>query len=41
LVASTEQFRALCADERIADRLWAQTGTRLRHYMLESMSAAG
>jgi CRP-like cAMP-binding protein len=41
LVASTEQFRALCADDRIADRLWAQTGTRLRHYILESMSAAG
>jgi CRP-like cAMP-binding protein len=40
LVASTEQFRALCADDRIAERLWAQTGTRLRHYMLES-SAAG
>ena len=41
LVASPEQFRALCADDRIADRLWAQTGTRLRHYMLESMSATG
>jgi CRP-like cAMP-binding protein len=40
LVASTEQFRALCADDRIAERLWAQTGTRLRNYMLES-SAAG
>jgi CRP-like cAMP-binding protein len=40
LVASTEQFRALCADDRIADRLWAQTGTRLRHYMLESMKVA-
>jgi hypothetical protein len=39
LVASSEQFRALCADDRIADRLWAQTGARLRHYMLES--AAG
>lgn len=41
LVASTEQFRALCADDRIADRLWAQTGTRLRRYMLESMKVAG
>lgn len=40
LVASSEQFRALCADDRIADRLWAQTGTRLRNYMLEA-SAAG
>ena len=40
-VASTEQFRALCADDRIADRLWAQTGTRLRRYMLESMMVAG
>jgi hypothetical protein len=39
LVASSEQFRALCADDRIADRLWAQTGARLRNYMLES--AAG
>jgi signal-transduction protein with cAMP-binding, CBS, and nucleotidyltransferase domain len=37
LVASTEQFRALCSDERVAERLWAQTGTRLRNYMLESM----
>jgi hypothetical protein len=41
LVASSEQFRALCADDRIAERLWAQTGTRLRHYMLESMRVAG
>ena len=41
LVASSEQFRALCADDRVADRLWAQTGTRLRHYMLESTKAAG
>jgi hypothetical protein len=41
LVASSEQFRALCADDRIADRLWAQTGARLRNYMLESMKAAG
>jgi hypothetical protein len=40
-VASSEQFRALCADDRIAERLWAQTGTRLRHYMLESMRVAG
>jgi CRP-like cAMP-binding protein/nucleotide-binding universal stress UspA family protein len=41
LVASTEQFRALCADDRIAERLWAQTGARLRNYMLESMKVAG
>jgi nucleotide-binding universal stress UspA family protein len=37
LVASTEQFRAMCADERVAERLWAQTGTRLRNYLLNSM----
>jgi hypothetical protein len=34
LVASTEQFRVLCADDRVATRLWAQTGARLRNYML-------
>lgn len=34
LVASTEQFRVLCADDRVATRLWAQTGARLRKYML-------
>ncbi len=36
LVASTKQFRALCSDDRIAERLWAQTGSRLRNYMLDS-----
>jgi hypothetical protein len=40
LVASTAQFGALCADDRVAERLWAQTGTRLRRYMLESTKAA-
>jgi CRP-like cAMP-binding protein len=34
LVASTEQFRVLCADDRVATRLWAHTGARLRNYML-------
>ena len=41
LVASTEQFRVLCADDRVATRLWAQTGARLRNYMLGSMRVAG
>jgi hypothetical protein len=41
LVASKEQFRVLRADERIALRLWAATGARLRHHILESMSEAG
>jgi hypothetical protein len=41
LVASTEQFRVLCADDRVAVRLWAQTGARLRNYMLTSMREAG
>jgi hypothetical protein len=41
LVASTEQFRVLCADDRVATRLWAQTGARLRNYMLGSMPVAG
>ena len=41
LVASTEQFRALRADDRIALRLWAATGARLRNHIVESMSEAG
>jgi|GEM_PF-3968350 len=41
LVASTAQFRAICADDRVALRLWAETGTRLRHHILDSMSEAG
>jgi len=41
LVASTEQFRALRADDRVALRLWAATGARLRNHILESMSEAG
>jgi CRP-like cAMP-binding protein len=41
LVAGRSQFRAICADDRIALRLWAATGTRLRHHMLNSMSQAG
>ncbi|TMC97775.1 MAG: cyclic nucleotide-binding domain-containing protein [Chloroflexi bacterium] len=41
LVASKEQFRLLRADDRIALRLWAATGARLRHHILESMSEAG
>ncbi len=41
LVASTEQFRALRADDRIALRLWAATGARLRNHIVESMSKAG
>jgi CRP-like cAMP-binding protein len=41
LVASRAQFRAICADDRVAVRLWAETGTRLRHHILHSMSEAG
>jgi hypothetical protein len=41
LVAGRSQFRAICADDRIPLRLWAATGTRLRHHMLHSMSEAG
>jgi hypothetical protein len=41
LVASTQQFRVLRADDRVALRLWAATGARLRHHIVESMSAAG
>jgi hypothetical protein len=41
LVASTEQFRALRADDRVALRLWAATGARLRHHIVESMREAG
>jgi hypothetical protein len=41
LVASKEQFRLLSADDRVALRLWAATGARLRHHILESMSEAG
>ena len=41
LVAGRSQFRAICADNRIALRLWAATGTRLRHHLLHSMSEAG
>jgi len=41
LVASTEQFRSLRADDRVALRLWAAAGARLRHHILESMSEAG
>jgi hypothetical protein len=41
LVASTEQFRALRADDRVALRLWAATGARLRHHIVESMKEAG
>ena len=41
LVASKEQFRVLRSDDRVALRLWAATGARLRHHINESMSAAG
>jgi hypothetical protein len=41
LVASTYQFRVLRSDDRVALRLWAATGARLRHHILESMSEAG
>jgi CRP-like cAMP-binding protein len=41
LVASRAQFGAICADDRVAVRLWAETGTRLRHHILDSMSEAG
>ena len=41
LVASRAQFREICADDRVALRLWAETGTRLRHHILDSMSEAG
>jgi len=39
LVASTEQFRELSADEGIAVRLWEQAGARLRHHILSRMPA--
>jgi CRP-like cAMP-binding protein len=41
LVASKEQFRVLRSDDRVALRLWAATGARLRHHINESMSEAG
>jgi hypothetical protein len=41
LVASTEQFRVLSADEGIAVRLWEQAGARLRHHIRETLGAAG
>jgi hypothetical protein len=41
LVASHEQFRALRSDDRIAMRLWAATGERLRNHIVESMRKAG
>jgi hypothetical protein len=41
LVAGRSQFRAICADARIPLRLWAATGTRLRHHMVHAMSEAG
>ena len=40
-VASEEQFRLLRGDDRVALRLWAATGARLRHHILESMGEAG
>jgi CRP-like cAMP-binding protein len=41
LVASKEQFRVLRSNDRVAMRLWAATGARLRHHILESMTQAG
>jgi len=41
LVAGRAQFRTICADDRVALRLWAATGARLRHHLLDSMSEAG
>lgn len=41
LVASTEQFRVLSADDGVALRLWEQAGARLRHHILESLGVAG
>jgi ribosomal silencing factor RsfS len=41
LVASRAQFGVICADDRVAMRLWAATGARLRHHILDSMSEAG
>ena len=41
LMASTVQFRSMCADDRVAERLWAQTGSRLRNYILKSIRATG
>jgi nucleotide-binding universal stress UspA family protein len=41
LVASTEQFRVLAADEGVALRLWEQAGARLRQHILGSLDAAG
>jgi CRP-like cAMP-binding protein len=41
LVASKEQFRVLRSNDRVAMRLWAATGARLRLHMLESMTQAG
>jgi hypothetical protein len=41
LVASHEQFRALRSDDRVAMRLWAATGERLRNHIVESMRKAG
>lgn len=41
LVASKEQFRVLRSDDRVALRLWAATGARLRHHIVESMNEAG
>ncbi|MDQ2942304.1 MAG: cyclic nucleotide-binding domain-containing protein [Candidatus Dormibacteraeota bacterium] len=41
LIASTEQFRVLSADDRIALRLWEQAGARLRRNSLHSLGMAG
>lgn len=40
LVASTEQFRVLAADEGIAVRLWEQAGARMRHHIRETLMPA-
>jgi nucleotide-binding universal stress UspA family protein len=41
LVASRVQFRVLCADDRVALRLWTEAGTRLRHHITGSLRVAG
>jgi hypothetical protein len=41
LVASREQFRVVCADDRVALRLWTEAGTRLRHHITRSLRVAG